>query len=139
MLKQYYDAIVSLLARRTHLPAQFISFLMVGVLNTAVGYALYAFFILLGFNYIFAPLCSTVLGVLFNFQTIGRIVFCSHDNRLIGRFLGVYALVYLFNVLGLKGFSSAGVENLYIAGAILTFPLALLSFILNKIFVFNGE
>ena len=158
------------ISRFTKLPEQFVTFLFVGVLNTLVGYGLYAFFVWVGCNYIFAPLFSTVLGVLFNFKTIGVIVFQSHNNRLLGKFFGVYGIVYGCNVLGLKcldrvGITNnrllgkffgvygivygcnvlglkcldrVGITNMYIAGAILVLPLALLGFCLNKKWVFKS-
>ena len=99
---------------------------------------LYVFFVWVGCNYIFAPLFSTILGVLFNFKTIGVIVFKSHNNRLLGKFFGVYGMVYVCNVLGLKCLDKVGVTNMYIAGAILVLPLALLGFCLNKKWVFKA-
>ncbi len=137
MLKNFFYKLVNVMALLTGLPEQFVSFLFVGVLNTLVGYGLYAFFVWVGFNYIWAPFFSTVLGILFNFKTIGVIVFQSHNNRLIGKFFGVYGIVYVCNVLGLKIFALCGVENMYISGAVLVLPLALLSFILNKKWVFK--
>lgn len=137
MVKQYWNYLLETISHLTGLSTQFISFLFVGVLNTLVGYGLYAFFVWVGFNYVWAPFFSTVLGILFNFKTIGVIVFQSHNNRLIGKFFGVYAIVYVCNVLGLKGFALCGVENMYISGAVLVLPLALLSFILNKKWVFK--
>ena len=138
MIKQWFGQLVRLISRFTRLPEQFVTFLFVGVLNTLVGYLLYAFFVWVGCNYIFAPLFSTVLGVLFNFKTIGVIVFKSHNNRLIGKFFGVYGIVYVCNVLGLRGLAGCGVTNMYAAGAILVLPLALLGFILNKKWVFKA-
>lgn len=131
-----FKEIVRLTARILHLPEQFVCFLYVGTLNTAFAYSLYVLFVWIGFNYIFAPLCSTVLGVLFNFKTIGGIVFQSHNNALLGKFFGVYGVVYLCNVAGLKILSAVGL-NLYVAGAILILPLAMLGFILNKKLVFH--
>ena len=132
-----FNPLIRFISRITHLPEQFVTFLFVGALNTLVGYLLYAFFVFLGFNYIWAPFFATVCGVIFNFQTIGRIVFKSKDNSLIGKFFGVYAVVYVCNVLGLKIFAGLGITNMYISGAILVLPLALLGFILNKKFVFK--
>lgn len=138
MIKQWFGQLVHLISRFTRLPEQFVTFLFVGVLNTLVGYILYAFFVWVGCNYIFAPLFSTILGVLFNFKTIGVIVFKSHNNRLLGKFFGVYGMVYVCNVLGLKCLDKVGVTNMYIAGAILVLPLALLGFCLNKKWVFKA-
>lgn len=138
MIKQWFGQLVRLISRFTRLPEQFVTFLFVGVLNTLVGYLLYVFFVWVGCNYIFAPLFSTILGVLFNFKTIGVIVFKSHNNRLLGKFFGVYGMVYVCNVLGLKCLDKVGVTNMYIAGAILVLPLALLGFGLNKKWVFKA-
>lgn len=138
MIKKLFGQLVRLISRFTRLPEQFVTFLFVGVLNTLVGYLLYVFFVWVGCNYIFAPLFSTILGVLFNFKTIGVIVFKSHNNRLLGKFFGVYGIVYVCNVLGLKCLDRVGVTNMYIAGAILVLPLALLGFCLNKKWVFKS-
>ena len=117
----------------------FIRFILVGILNTIVGYGLFALFIYLGLHYSLAVLFSTILGVLFNFKSIGKLVFNSNNNERIYHFIGVYILLYLLNVSGLWGLSSIGMENMYVAGAILLAPLAIISFILNKNFVFNQE
>jgi len=54
---------------------KFARFLLVGVLNTIFGYFLYGTLILIGLDYKYAVLLVTILGVLFNFQTTGRLVF----------------------------------------------------------------
>ncbi|MCU7242422.1 MAG: GtrA family protein [Microcystis aeruginosa WS75] len=53
---------------------KFARFLLVGVLNTIFGYFLYGTLILIGLDYKLAVLLATILGVLFNFQTTGRLV-----------------------------------------------------------------
>jgi putative flippase GtrA len=114
----------------------FIRFLLVGGINTIFGYGLFAFFIYVNLHYSVALLLSTILGVLFNFKTTGKLVFKSSDNRLIVRFFAVYGMVYVINVGLLKGFQWLGL-NFYIAGAILVLPLSVLSFLLNRRFVFK--
>lgn len=89
-----------------------------------------------GLHYSLALLVATVVGVLFNFKSTGALVFGSHDNRLIFRFIGCYAIVYLANITGIKVFSNHGLAP-YISGAILIVPMAALAFLLNKRFVFN--
>jgi len=116
---------------------RFIVFLLVGVLNTAFGYGLFALFIFFGLHYTLAVLFSTLLGVLFNFKTIGTIVFKNGSNRLIMRFVFVYAFLYILNISGIKALDTAGITNKYISGGILLLPLAVFSFLLNKKFVFN--
>lgn len=120
---------------------QIVLFFIIGGVNTCFGYSLYALLIFLHLHYALASFLGTIGGVLFNFKTTGTIVFKNHDNRLIFRFIGVYCITYLVNVLCLKIF--AGYDfNMYLAGAIMVIPIALLSYTLLKRFVFgrnNGE
>lgn len=116
---------------------QIIKFLLVGILNTVFGYGLFSLFIYLGLYYPLAVLLSTILGVLFNFKTIGKLVFGSSDNGLIFRFILVYVITYLLNIFFLWLFKRLGFENMYINGFVLVVPLAIISFILNKFFVFR--
>lgn len=118
---------------------KFFRFILVGILNTAFGYSLFALFIFLNMHYSLAVFLSTVLGVLFNFKTIGKLVFDNHDNSLIFRFIAVYVLLYLINISCLWFFKISGFENMYINGFVLLVPLALISFVLNKKYVFKGE
>ena len=117
---------------------KFFRFILVGILNTAFGYSLFALFIFLNIHYSLAVFLSTVLGVLFNFKTIGKLVFDSHDNSLIFRFIAVYVLLYLINISCLWFFKISGFENMYINGFVLLVPLALISFVLNRKYVFKG-
>ena len=116
---------------------QLFSFLLVGILNTIFGYGLFALFIYLGLYYPLAVLLSTILGVLFNFKTIGGLVFGSNDNKLIFKFILVYVITYLLNIFFLWLFKRLGFENMYINGFVLLIPLAAVSFLLNKFFVFR--
>ncbi len=121
-----------------HIDWKFIKFLFVGGLNTAFGYGVFALFIFLNFHFAVASFLSTVLGILFNFKTTGVIVFKNHDNGLIYRFFGVYGIVYLLNVFFLKLFDIIHF-NMYGAGFILIFPMAMVSFVLMKKFVFVNK
>jgi len=81
---------------------KFARFLLVGVLNTLFGYFLYGTLILIGLDYKLAVLLATILGVLFNFQTTGKLVFGSKNNKLIFRFVLVYVVTFLLNVEALR-------------------------------------
>ena len=116
---------------------QFLRFLVVGGVNTAFGYSVFAGLILLHLHYVFAALLSTICGVLFNFKTTGVLVFKNKDNRLIFGFFGVYLITYFINIGLLTIFHHYGVSIL-VAGAIILLPVALISFSLNKKFVFRG-
>ena len=114
-----------------------ILFFLVGGVNTLFGYFLYSLLLFLHLHYALASLLGTIGGVLFNFKTTGIIVFNNHDNRLISKFIAVYAATYMVNVSGLKLFSIYN-ANMYLAGAVLVLPVALLGYVLQKKFVFGG-
>ena len=107
------------------LSSQLLRFLLVGGLNTAVGYALFAGFVWAGLPYPGAIALATVLGVAFNFQSTGRLVFGGAPLSQLGRFVAVYGVVYLINV-----------GSVYLANATVLLPLALVAFVLQRRFVF---
>ena len=114
----------------------FIRFLFVGGINTVFGYSVYALLLCAGIHFSLASFISTCLGVLFNFKTLGRLVFSNDRYSLIFKFAGVYMCIYLVGI-GCLGICNIYKVNMFIAGAILIFPMAVLSFCLNKLFVFN--
>ena len=118
---------------------QFVLFLVMGGVNTLFYYSLYSFLIYIGVFYAAAVVIGTVCGVLFNFQTFGRVVFKNFQLRLLMPFVGVYTVVCAANIAGLKLLELIGLENKYIAGAVLVLPVALLGYVLNKTFVFNSK
>lgn len=111
-------------------------FLFVGGINTLFSYSCFALFIYVGFHYTVAALASTSLGVLFNFNTTGKLVFNSLHYRLIFKFIGVYVFLYVMDVIFLKGLQVFS-TNYYLTQFMTVFPLAIMSFILNKYLVFN--
>ena len=110
---------------------------MVGGVNTAFGFAVFAGFILLGLPRELAVFLGLICGILFNFKTTGTIVFKNKDNRLIFRFFGVYLSTYLLTIGLLKLFDLYGVGSL-VAMAIIVLPVNLLTFSLQRRFVFNA-
>ena len=126
--------IIDLIHRLWAIP--FLRFLVVGGVNTLFSFAVYALLILLGLHYVLAALISTICGILFNFKTTGTLVFKNKDNRLLLRFFGVYTFTYFINIGLLKLFDMAGVGSL-VAGAIIVLPMAVVSFLLMRRFVFK--
>lgn len=118
------------------LNTQFVRFLMIGAVNTIFGYSIFALFIFFGLHYALASLLATILGVLFNFKTTGRWVFNNRKSSLLGKFFLVYAIVYGCNVGLLKILDEFSV-GMYAAGGVVLLPMALLSYVLNKRFVFE--
>jgi putative flippase GtrA len=111
-------------------------FIAVGLLNTLVGYSLYALFLYCNLSYPLALLLATILGVLFNFQSIGRLVFKTYRNNLIWKFIGVYVVTFCINLLLIKVMTQLGL-NAYYAGALALLPCTVISYLLNKFFVFK--
>ena len=75
----------------------FFKYLVVGGVNTLFGYSVFAICLFFGFHYSLAVLVATILGVLFNFQSYGRLVFQNHSWVLLVRFILVYTIIYLVN------------------------------------------
>ena len=117
------------------LTPQFLRFVMVGVLNTCFGYSVFALLVWLGAPYQLATAISTLAGIAFNFQTTGRLVFSGAPWPRLIRFAAVYALIYLLNISGIALLLRLDV-NVYVAYALLIPPLAVLTYLLHKKFVF---
>ncbi|MDR0620216.1 MAG: GtrA family protein [Bacteroidales bacterium] len=140
--------------------SKLLRFFLVAGLNTAFGVAVYAFLVFIGFSYVWASLLGMIIGIIFNFQTYGGIVFKNRDIRLIFRFVGVYGIMYLFNISGIWIFKRyiisedtlwlhelnallplITMEKLkdLLGGLFICIPNGLLGFILNRNFVFNRK
>lgn len=115
-----------------------VRFLAVGTLNTAFSYGIYAGFLYLGLGYQLANLIALVLGILFSFKTQGQLVFKNTDNRLFGRFLLSWVLVYLGTITLIGRIIALGFDA-YSAGALaLPFSVAL-SYLMQKYYVFRSD
>ena len=113
-----------------------VRFLIVGFVNTLFGYSIYATLILLGVSYSIAILLATIIGVVFNFFTIGSIVFQSFDWSKIYLFVTVYFCSYGINVFCLYILISYGFNSL-VAGVISMPLVAALTYIGLKFLVFS--
>lgn len=115
---------------------QFSKFLLVGIVNTIFGYGVFATCIYSGLPYPVATLIMTILGVAFNFLTVGTLVFKNKNKNLILQFCFVYAILYTLGTLFIGGINLL-IDNFYIAGAINAVAMPPLAFYLNKRFVFQ--
>jgi putative flippase GtrA len=120
---------------RTASVALFLRFGVVGLLNTAFGYAVFATLILLGLWPGAALVASTIAGVAFNFQTSRRLVFRSSGRFLI--FVTLYGAVLTLNWAALRALHSGGLNDL-LSQALLAPPLAAISFLGQRVFVFGS-
>jgi len=131
-----FERITRRLPERIRPSRRFFHFLLVGGINTAFGYAAFVACLWLGMHYAIAAAVATILGVLFNFHSTGKLVFSSTNHRQLPLFAGVYVVVYLVNVLGLSLLSAAKIPP-WLGGLLLILPCAMLSYFLNSRFVFR--
>jgi putative flippase GtrA len=115
---------------------EIVLFLIVAGINTIFGFIIYGVLVYSGLSVMLAVLLSTIIGVLFNFKTYGSIVFKSNNNRLLFKFVGIYALCYIINVSGIYLLEKMQIDK-YIAWLFMAVPIGILTYILNKKFVFN--
>ena len=101
-----------------------------------MGYGLYAGFVWLGIGPWLASLMALVLGILFNFQSIGRLVFRNDGAGRYLWFIAVYAVTYVVNLAELELFLRLGAGP-YLAQALSLPLIAVTSYQLNKRWVFE--
>ena len=115
---------------------QSLRFILVGVLNTAFSYGMYAGFVFIGIDYKLANFFSLMLGILFSLKTQGHLVFKNTSNRLLGRFIIGWVAIYLCVIVFIGRLIALGLDA-YSAGA-LALPVSVaLSFVVQKFFVFR--
>jgi putative flippase GtrA len=96
---------------------QLLRFILVGVVNTAFSYGIYVGMLFIGFDYAVANLVALVLGILFSFKTQGSLVFQNSNNQLLGRFVLLWAMIYLLTIALIGQFITMGLDA-YTAGAL---------------------
>jgi len=129
--------LISLLKKFISKNILIIKYLIIGGVNTCFGYGVYWSLLQLDFNFAFAALISTVLGIIFNFFTFGQLVFeAKIDSNIFYKFVLIYGFRYLLSVGGISFLHFYGMSY-EIAGAVITLFNALIGFFLNKNIVFN--
>jgi putative flippase GtrA len=106
---------------------------VVGMINTSFSYVVFAVLVLLSGWPGVSLAGATIAGVAFNFQTSRRLIFRS-DGRALW-FVAVYAVVFSLNWAALRALLWYGVPPLW-AQALLILPIAAVSFIGQRAFVF---
>jgi putative flippase GtrA len=134
-------------------PGQFARYLVVGVWNTAFGYATFAFFTaildkVVPQSYMLASVLSSLINISVSFLGYKWFVFKTKGNYLREwiRCVGVYGGNILFGlavlpvmVYGLRHYTHLERQAPYVAGAILTFVTVLVSFFGHKHFSFKAK
>ena len=110
-------------------------FLLVGALNTAFGYGAFLLALAVMPGALSALALATVVAILFNFVSLGSLVFGSTDPRRLWRFLVTYGTVFAFNAVGLQLLQATGLQPA-LGGLVLLPGGAALSYVVNRRFVF---
>jgi putative flippase GtrA len=124
---------------------QFLRFNIVGITYTIVTYLLFSFLIYIGVRYPFALVCDYTVGILMSFFLNKIFTFKVKGKASIKMFLRMLITAGInlsLNMLLLKAAVSIFSERkivLYIAQGIIIGFLALLTFILQKTFVFKQK
>ena len=114
----------------------FIRYILVGGLNTAFGYTVFALLVLMGMHYYLGILFATLVGVIFNFVTYGNLVFRKSGWKSIWKFTCIYGILYFVNVTVVYIFLPL-LRNIYVANALAVGFIAVLGFYLNRRYVYE--
>jgi putative flippase GtrA len=115
---------------------QFVKFVLVGIGNTCFSYGAYGLFLWLGFDFRLASLSALVLGIAVSFTTQGNLVFLNATRVTLVKFVLAWVAIYGLNIL-LIGLLMRAAMNAYVAGAIATVPVTLVSFFVLRYLVFG--
>jgi putative flippase GtrA len=118
-----------------NLKSRFLRFVIVGVINTTLAYAVYSIALALGFVYAVANFIALVIGILIGFTTHGKFVFNRLDYCRFWRFILCWILIYCTNIAIIHQLIELQLDP-YLAGALALPVIVPLSFIVQKYFVF---
>ena len=113
-------------------------FIVAGAANTAFGFAVYAGAVLARAPVWGALMAGVVAGLAFNYVTIGGYAFRQLSRRNFPWFALCYGTVYLVN-LGLIELLSRKGLGVIQAQALVTVPLAVLSYLMMRFLVFTDS
>ena len=116
---------------------QFMRFLAVGAANTGFSILVYWAMLWAGLAVPLASLASLVVGILISFTTQSRFVFDNRDPWKLLPYFIVWSILYAFN-LGLIWLLMRCGLDAYAAGFLSTPATVLLSYFLQKAFVFRA-
>ena len=115
---------------------QFMRYLAVGAANTGFSILVYWAMLWAGLAVPLASLASLVVGILISFTTQSRFVFDNRDPWKLLPYFIVWSILYAFN-LGLIWLLMRCGLDAYAAGLLSTPVTVLLSYFLQKTFVFR--
>lgn len=116
-----------------------VRFVGVGVLNTFFGYGIYAVLIFANLPYLVALFIATVAGIIFNYFSLGRMVFKARGGWLgFGKFILAYAIVYVINAILLSILTQVFHLNAYVGQIICIVPNVVIGWLLMSYWVYKN-
>lgn len=123
-----------------NLPDQLRRFILTGVVNSVFGYLVYAFgVVVLDWSYFWSVILSYVIGVSFSYIMFRTFVFTTGDRGWSSytRFIPAYIFLLAVNIVALYILVDLYGWNKLAAQAVVVPFCAALSFVINKIFIFQ--
>jgi putative flippase GtrA len=119
----------------------FIKFLLVGTLNTIVGYGLYTFLLYMNIYYLVALTASHIIATTHSYLWNKYFTFKSTNKaeKEMPRFILVYAFIYFLNLILLFIFVNILRVNPLVSQLTLLGVIALVSFSGQRLFTFRGN
>ena len=114
-----------------------VRFLLVGVLNSVFGFIVFSTVVWMGQGTVIALLAGNAAGLVFNFFSTGGLVFRTLALQRLPKFTACYASMLMINYGLLKAFTPV-VGSQILAQAILTLPLAALSYAIMTFWVYKA-
>lgn len=117
-----------------------IRFLIVGCINTAVGYSLFVVFIFIGLHYLLAYILATIVGVFVSYILNKSFTFRKHKKSYAEaiRFVSVYAMSFLIGNVALYIMVDVLYFVPYLAGALNLIFTTIISWFGHKYFSFRS-
>lgn len=115
-----------------------VRFVLVGVVNTAFGYGLFALVFLATASHRVAIVLANALGILFNFFTTGRVVFGNRSPRALIPFVLGYAGTMAVNLALMELLLRAGIHPL-LAQAVSLPLIVVTAYAINARIVFRNR
>jgi putative flippase GtrA len=118
--------------------AQFVRFILAGLLNTGVGYLIYAVGVVAGLRPDIALIGAFAFALIFNYFTHARLVFRRSGSAIFTRFVVAYVAIYFINLVILRAILSLGTGALLAQAIALPF-VVVCTFVIFKLAVFKDK
>ena len=113
-----------------------------GLINTILGYLVYSFFIFIGFTYYIALLVSYLFAVVYSLFVNYYFTFKLENTvnfKMLFKMILTYGILFLINEVFLYVLVSKMRFNEYFGQAVLSLVIAVISYILQRQFVFKVD